>query len=135
MADRLLIHELEARCRLGVYEREQAAPQRILIDLELTIDAARAAAGDDVRQAIDYAQLVGRVKQLAEGSAYRLMETLAEAIAADVLERFEVPALRVRVKKQALPGIGYAAVEVERARRTARAGRRRPRAAAGRYVA
>ena len=34
-----------------------------------------------------------------------------------LLEEFRVPQVRVRVKKRALPGIDYAAVEVERTRR------------------
>ena len=138
MSDRLIISDLAAECRLGVLEWERRTPQRILIDLELSIDAAKAAAGDEVRQAIDYAQLVGRVKQFAEASAYKLMETLADGIAQEVLRAFATPRVRVRVKKQALPGIGYAAVEVERTARIRRAGRverGRVRAAAGRYVA
>ena len=117
MADTLSIQDLEAACRLGVHEWEQDAPQAIWIDLELAIDASRAAAHDDVREAIDYARLVAAVKERAQAQAYRLLETMAEAIAADVLRQFETSQVRVRVKKRALPGIGYAAVEVVRARR------------------
>ena len=133
MSDRLLIHDLAAQCRLGVFEWERETPQRILIDVELEINAARAAAGDDVREALDYGRLVSHVRQYAEQSSYRLMETLAEKIAGDILERFGAPRVRVRVKKQALPGIGYAAVEIERGARARRARRRgRARVAVGR---
>ena len=116
-ADRLLIHDLAASCRLGVTERERAAPQPIWFDLELAIDAARAAKRDDVRDAVDYARLVGEVKSLAESRSWKLLETLAEAVAAHILRGFETPRVVVRVKKRALPGIDYAAVEVTRAGR------------------
>ncbi len=126
MADTLIIQELAVDCRLGVHEWEQAAPQTIWIDLELAIDASRAAARDDVREAVDYARLVAAVKARAQAQSYHLLETLAEVIAADVLQQFGVSQVRVRVKKRALPGIGYAAVEVMRAagRRGVRRGRR-----------
>ena len=44
-------------CRLGVYEWERRSPQTVWLDVELAIDAARAAARDDVRKAVDYAAL------------------------------------------------------------------------------
>lgn len=126
MADRLIIAELEVACRLGVLERERESPQPVWIDLELAIDAARAARSDDVAKAVDYAALVESVKDVAQGRAYRLMETLAEAVAARVLEGYDTPRVRVQVRKRALAGIGYAAVEIRRAARRPRARRARP---------
>ena len=127
MADTLSIHEIVVECRIGVTDEERAAPQTIWIDLELAIDASRAAAHDDVREAVDYARLVAAVKKRAQATGSRLLETMAEAIATDVLRQFGTSEVRVRVKKRALPGIGYAAVEVVRARRvrTLRAAGRR----------
>lgn len=114
MNDRLIIHELVASCRLGVHEWEQRAPQPVWIDLELAIDAASAAAHDDVAQAVDYGRLVTLVKQHAEQRPVHLLETLAESIAALILTTCSAPEVRVRVKKRALPGLDYAAVEIVR---------------------
>lgn len=125
MSDRLILQDIEASCRLGVYEWEQAAPQPIWIDLELAIDAARAAASDEVGEAVDYAALVAAVKELAQRQPSRLLETMAEAISSLILTRFKTRWVRVRVKKRSLEGVGYASVEIER-----RAGRRRVRLAA-----
>ena len=122
MPDRLVIHDLKAECRIGVFDWERERPQPIWIDLELAIDAAKAARRDDVQAAVDYGHLVTSVKGLAEGKTYQLLETLAEDVAALVLEEFRVPQVRVQVKKRALPGINYAAVEVERLRRVTRSG-------------
>ena len=136
MSDTLWIQGIEASCRLGVFEQEQAQPQPVWIDVAVPIDAARAAERDDVRDALDYAQLVASVKQAAEGRSYRLLETMAETIAARVLAHGGVRCVRVQVKKRALPGLDYAAVEIERRatrpRRPARVTARRSGAAARR---
>ena len=117
MSDTLVISELAAQCRIGVLPEEQAAPQSVWIDLELQIDATAAARRDDVQDALDYAALVSEVRQRVESKAYHLLETIAEDVASLVLQRFATAQVFVRVKKRALPGIGYAAVELTRAKR------------------
>ena len=125
MPDTLRLHDLEVRCRIGVYAWERRTRQTIRVDLELPIDAARAAASDDVRDAVDYAALVDRIRKVAAGRVFNLLETLAETIAGAALKACGSPRVRVRVKKRALTGLGYAAVEIERfARRRGRAGTR-----------
>lgn len=114
MADTLAIHGLTAQCRLGVTDEEQANPQEVRINLELAIDAAKAAQRDNVNDAVDYVRLVAVVKALVEGRAYRLMETMAEEIAALILREFPTPEVEVNVTKRALPGIDSATVEITR---------------------
>ena len=117
MSDLLRLQGLEASCRIGVSEQERAKRQPVWIDLELAIDAAAAAAHDDVRKAVDYAQVAAAVVRRVERRSYRLLETLAEDVAGCVLREFGVRRLTVRAKKRALPGLGSATVEVTRARR------------------
>ena len=114
MADKLVVRKLAAKCRLGVFEWEQASAQDALIDLELQIDAAKAARHDDVKDAVDYSRLVTSVKQLVERTSFRLMETMAEEIAALILREFRTPEVTVKVTKRALPGIESATVEITR---------------------
>ena len=129
MADKLGIHGLAVECRLGVLEEERAAAQTIWIDLTLEIDAARAAVRDDVESAVDYAALVATVKQHVEGTAYRLMETLAEDVAVLVLREFATPSVGVTVTKRALPGIDSATVAITRQRGRSRRSGAFPRTA------
>jgi dihydroneopterin aldolase len=114
MPDRLTVSELAAECRIGVFEWERARAQTVWMDLDLAIDAAAAAAQDDVSATVDYGRLVTAVRQQAQGRVYRLLETLAEDVAALILRDFPTSGVRVRVKKKALPGIGSAAVDIER---------------------
>jgi dihydroneopterin aldolase len=114
--DTLHLHGLEVDCRLGVHDWEQRAAQPVWIDLELPIDAARAAARDDVSQAVDYAALVDRLRTLASRRPFRLMETLAESAADLVLSETGAAWVQLRVRKRAVKGLGDAAVQVTRTR-------------------
>lgn len=121
MADTLIIRDIAIACRIGVTEEERAEPQTLWMDVELPIDAAAAAAQDDVGETVDYARLVSAVGSLVRATPYRLLETVADRAAALILREFTVARVRVEVRKKALPGIGYAAVVVERVARPARA--------------
>ena len=128
MPDTLTLHEITIECHLGVEEWERAIPQPVWIDLELAIDAAKAAQRDDMRHAVDYARVVTTVAEVAQRGSFNLLETLAERIAERLLADFTIPRLAVRVRKKALPGLGYAEVAIERsASRRGAARRARPR--------
>lgn len=114
MRDKLLITGLEAVTRLGTTELEQETPQTVWVDLELAIDARRAAARDYVTDAIDYAQVVEAVRDLLEGRSWQLLETAAEQVATLILRSFGVPRVRVKITKRALEGIEGASVEISR---------------------
>ena len=52
--DKLRITGLEVSTYIGIRAWEQQVLQRLSIDLELEIDAARAARSDDIADALDY---------------------------------------------------------------------------------
>ena len=114
MPDWLKIHDLATECKLGVLDWEKEKPQPIWVDIELVIDARKAAQNDSVQDAVDYAALVALVKTAAAEQAFNLMETLAERLATRVLGKVRTQRLIIRVKKKALPGVDFAAVEIER---------------------
>ena len=113
--DRLVIQGLQANTIIGVRAWERRVRQRLVIDLELPTDAARAAARDDVADALDYGTVSRRVVGFVEASAFALIETLAEQIAALVKREFAVNSVRVRLKKPgAIPTADFVAIEIER---------------------
>ena len=114
MPDTLIIKDLVAECRIGVYDWEQRTPQNVWIDVELAIDAAKAAASDDVQAAVDYGRLVTTIKQHVQHKPFGLLETMADTLAALILKAFPAPQVTIRIKKRALPGVDYAAVEITR---------------------
>ena len=114
MHDRLIVKDLVVEAIVGVYDWEREHPQKVWIDLELGIDAAKAAAHDDVAAALDYGRLVTAVTQHLHRKKFRLVETVAEDVAALILKEFTTPEVTVRVKKRSLSNVEYAAVELTR---------------------
>lgn len=103
------IRGLRAQAVIGVYEWERHIRQTLVLDLEMASDTARAAASDQIADALDYAALSARVVALVEASEYQLLETLADAVARMITREFGVPWLRLRLSK---PGAVAAAEDV-----------------------
>jgi dihydroneopterin aldolase len=97
--DIVYIRELRAATVIGVYDWERSVRQIVLLDLELAADSRRAAASDEIGDALDYAALSARVLAFIEASEFQLIETLAEQVAALVMAEFGVPWLRLRLAK------------------------------------
>ena len=97
--DIVFIRELRADTVIGVYDWERRIRQTVVMDLELASDNRRAAAGDRIQDAIDYAAISQRVLSFIEVSEFQLIETMAEQVANIILDEFAVPWLRVRLAK------------------------------------
>ena len=103
---------------IGVYDWERRIRQPVVIDLEIGTDIARAAASDDVADALDYKSVSKRVRQFVGESSFFLVETLTERIASLVLDEFPVPWVRVKLNKVgALRGAAGVGIVVERGRK------------------
>ena len=112
--DRVFVRGIQFYGHHGVSEEERRQGQRFLVDVELNLDLRPAAGSDELSASIDYAEVLRMVRQVGEKEQYRLLETLAERIAALLLERFPVATVRVRASKPAppLPG-AFESVGVE----------------------
>lgn len=110
---------VECRCRLGVPAAERRRAQKVLVDVGLEVDAARAAARDDFREASDYQAVEKAVRAEAESGERALLETLAERIAAAVLRaQPRVGAVTVKARKTpaVMPRTREVVVEIRRER-------------------
>jgi dihydroneopterin aldolase len=75
---------------------------------------------DKLDDAVDYREVVAAVREVSDGRAFQLLETLATAVADELLARFPIESARVRVRKPDVvldPPVEFAAVTVERSRR------------------
>lgn len=97
--DIVFIRELRADTVIGVYAWERCIRQTVVLDLEMAVDNRRAAAADRIEDTLDYAAVSARILSYVEGSDFQLVETMAEGVAALVLEEFAVPWLRLRLSK------------------------------------
>jgi len=97
--DTVFIRQLRADTVIGVYDWERNVRQNVVLDLEMATDNRRAAASDEIADALDYAAISARVLSFIKGSEFQLIETMAEQVAAIVLGEFGVPWLRLRLAK------------------------------------
>ena len=120
LADQIILKGIQFYGYHGVPDAEQQTGHRYEVDLWLEADLAAAAATDDVAQTVDYGAVARDVLAVGTGRQFRLVETLAEEIAAVVLQNQpRVLAVTVRVKKllPPIPGVvEYAGVEITRRR-------------------
>ena len=113
--DIVYIRELEIDAIIGIYDWERETKQTVSIDLEMGCDNTKAAASEDIADALDYKSVAKRLISFVEGSEFLLVETLAERIAAIVLDEFSVPWLRLRLGKPgAVTGSKEVGVIIER---------------------
>ena len=112
--DQIVIQDLEVFFHVGVPDEERAAPQRLMLTIQLEHDFTPAAEADDLAKTIDYYDLSRRLLAFGKGRAWKLIETLAVDVAAMILGEFKPARVLVEVKKFVLPEARWVSVRVER---------------------
>jgi dihydroneopterin aldolase len=97
--DRIFLHGLEVECIIGFIEWERRTKQTIVVDVEMPVDCARAAASDDVADTLDYKRVAKRLIAFVSESDFKLVETLAHRAALLILAEFGVEWVRLSVNK------------------------------------
>ena len=104
MTDRILVERIAVFAYHGLLEEEARIGQRFYISLDCRIDLRPAGLSDDMAKTVSYADLTEIVVRIATTRRFALIEALAEAIAAEILERFAgVDSIVVRVDKPSAP--------------------------------
>ncbi len=113
--DIIFIEELRISTWIGIYPREKAMPQTIELDLQIGVSTASAGATDDIRDTVDYAVVVERLRADLSTTHFNLLEKLAEHVATFLLENFAAQWVRVSVAKLGMmPGVKRVGVIIER---------------------
>lgn len=99
MSDIVYITGLEARGIIGVNDWEREKPQTIRFDVEMSCDAAAAAAEDDLSKTVNYRAVAKAILHHVENSEHLLVETMAEQLAQMIRTDHGVEWVRLRVGK------------------------------------
>jgi len=113
----LELHGLEVQGFHGALPEEREHSRRFLFDVWLAVPEA--ALSDRLEDAVDYRDVAAAVREVSDGNAYHLLEALAAGVADELLTRFPVERVRVRVRKPDVeldPPVEYSAATVERSR-------------------
>jgi dihydroneopterin aldolase len=96
----------------GVLDEERRDGQLFTFDVVLEMDEP---ATDDIDATVDYRDVVACVREVSDGTAFQLLESLAAAVADELKRRFAVGRVSVRVGKPELElDGGHATVTAER---------------------
>jgi dihydroneopterin aldolase len=83
----------------------------------MATDIRRAAASDNIDDALDYKAVAKRLIDFVSASEYQLVETLAERCVDLLLSEFDIPWVRLRVNKTgAIRGARDVGILIERSR-------------------
>lgn len=121
--DRINIKNFEVFAHHGVFPEENILGQKYIISAALYTDLRKAGMSDALEKAIDYNRICRNIKGFIENNTFKLIETVAEGLAAMLLN--ENPALQkvwLEVKKPWAPvavHLETVSVEIERSRHTA----------------
>ena len=97
--DRIYIEGLEVFALIGVYDWERLAPQRLLVDVTLFYDLAKAAKSDNVADTLNYAEVASCIEAVAAASQFELIEALAHAMVEAIFAQFGLAKICLKLSK------------------------------------
>ncbi|MBZ4040056.1 dihydroneopterin aldolase [Novilysobacter selenitireducens] len=113
--DHVFIEGLEIEALIGIYDWERRIRQPLVFDIEMAFDNRIPAASDAIGDTLNYKAVSKRVVQYVSESDFGLVETLAERVAAIILEEFGVQRVRLKLSKPgAVRGARAVGVMIER---------------------
>ncbi|WP_235062840.1 dihydroneopterin aldolase [Paramagnetospirillum caucaseum] len=114
---RILVRDLVLKCLIGIHAHELLAPQRVRINVDMSVLEQAGPLSDDIANVVSYEDVIDGIKvMLAEGHI-NLVETLAEKIAELCLTDERVETARIRVEKlDVYAEAASVGIEIERGR-------------------
>ncbi len=111
----VFIRDLVLEGSIGVHRHERVRPQRVRINLDLAVRDEGANLDDELDNVVCYEAIAEGVRAIVASRHIKLVETLAEEIAAMALADARVRSVRVRVEKlDIFPDAASVGVEIER---------------------
>ena len=110
---KLEFNGIDVECIIGERPDERTHPQRLRVDVVLTIDDT-AAETDELADTVDYAALTERIRAALVAAKCRMIERAAKVVCAFCLKDAKVSAAKVRVTKSgAIAHLESAAAVIE----------------------
>ena len=99
MPSSIVVKGIQLSVRCGVTETERHHPQPLLIDLIFRCPNQPAFQSDQLSDTVDYGMVTQRVRDIGEGQAFSLIETLAENICQTLFHEFPITHLKIWARK------------------------------------
>ena len=103
MQDQIKISGIAASGKHGVFDFEREQGQRFIADVTLFLSLVEAGATDLLESTVDYGQVAEIVHGHLHGDPVKLIETLADRIAREILTLGKIDAVEVTIHKPSAP--------------------------------
>lgn len=116
--DVILLEGIQIPAALGVTAAERRMRRPVTLDLEVEHDLRLSGRSDRIGNTIHYKRIFEVVEDVAANQEHKLVEALGQRIARAVLEKFDVAAVTVTVRKpKPISGVlDYAGIRIRRTR-------------------
>ena len=101
----------------GFYKAERELGQKFEIDIEVGCNLKASAESDDLSKTIDYSKIYQVAKETFERYKFKLLETVAERMADEILKQPGIINVLIRVRKPHVPMNGlldFVEIEISR---------------------
>jgi len=87
VTDFVSVKDLSVRAVIGVHAWERDVEQTLMVSVDMATDVRKAAASDDLADALDYSAVAETIAAVLRDGRFRLIETAAEHVAGRLLGR------------------------------------------------
>ena len=113
----VFVRDLSLLALIGIHDAEKIKPQRIVVNIDLSVQETETPMPDDISHVVSYEIIVKKCEGIVAEGHVNLVETLAEKFADACLKDRRVVAARVRIEKpDIIPNARSVGVEIERMR-------------------
>jgi 7,8-dihydroneopterin aldolase/epimerase/oxygenase len=119
VTDTVSVRDLGVAAVIGVHPWEREIEQTLVFNVDMVPEDAglrRAAASDDLADALDYSAVAEVIAAVVREGRFRLIETAAERVAERLLATFPLTRLRLELRKPIADGGYTAVITIERTR-------------------
>jgi FolB domain-containing protein len=108
------IEQLELVASVGVFKTERAKTQKLVLNITVWPARDLRDLNDAIKRTVDYSALCKETKEFMRKQSSKLIETLANQVAAHLLRKFAVRKIKVEIRKFVLKDAAYVSVSVTR---------------------
>lgn len=96
----IFINNLKIKTTIGCLDYEKIYPQSLILDLEIALPLIEAAQSDELKDTLNYVELVNFIKKFAENNSFNLLETFGYKLLENIFNNFtNITAIKLKLTK------------------------------------
>jgi dihydroneopterin aldolase len=108
MITEIYLENVQAFCRLGIYENERKRGQAVIVNLRVALDLSSACTHDRMEDSISYVDLSHTIQDVSKAKEYNLIEHLSKSITDELFKKFaRIDTVDIRIHKPVINAEGF----------------------------